>query len=263
MKVKFERHGHTAIITLNRPEVHNAIDFEMTRELAEAWLTVRDDPQIWVAIVTGAGDKAFSAGADLHSLGKFYREVPPLERRHRAETAPGLGGLTRNMDIWKPLIAAVNGYCFGGGLELALACDLRLASDTAQFGLTETSYGIIPSAGGTQRLPRLVPLAVALEMILTARRIDSQEAFRIGLVNRVVALPELMNAAQEVADQICANAPLAVQTAKLAVWRGVDLPLSDALRLEQTLADPLRDTRDLQEGLTAFAEKRRPQFEGK
>ena len=263
MTVEFERHGRTAVITLNRPEVHNAIDFEMSRELAEAWLTVRDNPQIWAAIVTGAGDKAFSAGADLHSLGKYYRETSPMERRHRAETGPGLGGLTRNLDVWKPIIAAVNGYCFGGGLELALACDIRLASDNAQFGATETSWGIIPSAGGTQRLPRLVPLGIALEMILTARRIDAQEAFRIGLVNRVVGLNGLMEAAQEVADQICANAPLAVQTAKMAVWRGVDLPLSDGLRLEQALADPLRQTRDIQEGLAAFDEKRRPQFEGK
>lgn len=260
MTVKFEKSEHVAIVTLNRPEVHNAINFEMSRALVEALTAFRDDEDLWVAIVTGAGDKAFSAGADLHNLGKFYRESTPMQRRHRAETQPGFGGLTRNLRVWKPIIAAVNGYCFGGGLELALACDIRIASENAQFGLTETSWGIIPGAGGTQRLPRLVPVGVALEMIFAAKRIDAHEALRIGLVNKVTPSAELMEAALELAAQICANAPLAVQTAKMAVWQGLELSLEEGLRLEQALGEPLRQTEDVQEGVAAFAEKRKPQF---
>ena len=263
MTVKFEKSGHIAIITLNRPQVRNAINFEMSRALAEAWISFRDDENLWVAIVTGAGEKAFSAGADLNNLGEFYRQTTPMQRRHRAETQPGFGGLTRNLRVWKPIIAAVNGYCFGGGLELALACDIRIASENAQFGLTEASWGIIPGAGGTQRLSRLVPLGIALEMIFTAKKIDAAEACRIGLVNQVVPLGRLMDAAQEMANRICANAPLAVQTAKMAVWQGLDLSLEEGLRLEQTLAEPLRQTEDVQEGVAAFAAKRKPQFKGK
>jgi E-phenylitaconyl-CoA hydratase len=263
MPIRFETQDRIALITIDRPEVHNALDLDHSRELAEAWVRFRDDADLWVAIVTGAGDKAFSAGADLRALGEYYHSLTPLQRRQRAETVPGLGGLTRNLDVWKPIIAAVNGYCFGGGLELALACDIRLAAENAQFGLTETSWGIIPGAGGTQRLPRLVPVGIALEMILTASKIGAAEAYRIGLVNQVVPLAGLMDAAIEMANRICANAPLAVQTAKMAVWKGLELPLADGLRLENTLGEPLRQTEDVQEGIAAFAEKRKPQFKGK
>lgn len=242
--------------------MHNAFDLELSRALADAWIQFRDDSTLWVAIVTGAGEKSFSAGADLGAIGEFYRALTPLERRHRAETQPGLGGLTRNLDVWKPVIAAVNGYCFGGGLELALACDIRLAAAHAQFGLTETSWGIIPGAGGTQRLPRLIPVGIALEMLFTAKKIDAAEAYRIGLANQVVPQAELLSAAFELAQRICANAPLAVQTAKMAVWKGLELSLADGLRLENALAEPLRQTQDVQEGIAAFAEKRKPQFKG-
>ncbi len=263
MPIQFEKRERLAFITIDRPEAHNAFNLELSGEIADAWIRFRDDADLWVAIVTGAGDKAFSAGADLRAIGEFYRALSPLERRYRAETQPGLGGLTRNLDVWKPIIAAVNGYCFGGGLELALACDIRIASENAQFGLLETSRGIIPGAGGTQRLPRLVPVGIALEMIFTAKKIDAAEAYRIGLVNQVVARADLMNAAIEMAERICANAPLAVQTAKMAVWQGLDLSLADGLRLENTLAEPLRQTQDVQEGIAAFSEKRKPQFKGK
>ncbi|MFQ5410455.1 MAG: enoyl-CoA hydratase-related protein, partial [Anaerolineales bacterium] len=124
MPIRFETQKHIALITIDRPERHNAFDLELSHEIAEAWINFRDDPDLWVAIVTGAGEKAFSAGADLKSIGAFYQSLTPLQRRHRAETRPGLGGLTRNLTVWKPIIAAVNGYCFGGGLELALACDI-------------------------------------------------------------------------------------------------------------------------------------------
>lgn len=263
MPIRFETQQRIVVITIDRPAVHNALDLDASRELGEAWTRFRDDPELWVAIVTGAGDKAFSAGADLRALGEFYRALTPLQRRQRGETQPGVGGLTRNLEVWKPIIAAVNGYCFGGGLELALACDIRLCSENAQFGLTETSRGIIPGAGGTQRLPRIVPVGIALEMIFTAKKIGAAEAYRIGLVNRVTPQAELMNAAVALADEICANAPLAVQTAKTAVWKGLELPLADGLRLENLLGEPLRTSEDAQEGIAAFAEKRKPKFQGK
>lgn len=263
MPIRLEKRERIALVTIDRPEAHNAFDLELSREIADVWIAFRDDPALWIAIVTGAGEKSFSAGADLRALGEFYRALTPLERRQRAETQPGLGGLTRNLDVWKPIIAAVNGYCFGGGLELALACDIRIASENAQFGLTETGWGIIPGAGGTQRLPRLVPVGIALEMIFTAKKIDAAEAYRIGLVNQVVPRAELLNTAIEMAKRICANAPLAVQTAKMAVWKGLDLSLADGLRLENALGEPLRQTEDVQEGIAAFAEKRKPRFKGK
>jgi len=263
MPVRFEKREHIALITLDRPEALNAFDIELSREIAEAWIAFRDDSELWVGIVTGAGNKSFSTGADLRSLGEFYRSMTPLQRRNRAESQPGLGGITRNLELWKPIIAAVNGYCLAGGLELALACDIRIASENAQFGLTETSRGIIPGAGGTQRLPRLVPVSIALEMILTAKRINAAEAYRIGLVNAVVSQAELMNAAVEMANRICENAPLAVQTAKMAVRKGLDVTLEEGLRLENLLGEPLRQTEDVQEGIAAFVEKRKPQFKGK
>ncbi len=262
MNIDYEKRGHIAVITLNRPEAMNALDLEMSHRLAEVWREVRDDPQVWAAIITGAGDRAFCAGADLKKLGEYYQSMTPLQRRQRAEQEPGLGGITRNLWVSKPIIAAVNGHCLAGGLELALACDLRVAAEHATFGLTEVRWGIIPGAGGTQRLPRLIPVGVALEMILTAQPISARRAYEVGLVNRVVPLAELMPAALELAEAICANAPLAVRTAKEAVWRGLDLSLEEGLRLEALLGEPLRQTEDVQEGLRAFREKRKPEFKG-
>lgn len=263
MPIRFEKRQRIALITIERPEADNAFDLELSREITEVWRAFRDDPELWVAIVTGAGDKAFCAGADLGALREFYRSLTPLERRHRAETQPGLGGLTRNLEVWKPVIAAVNGACIAGGLELALACDIRLASENATFCLNETSRGVMQGGGGSQRLPRLVPVGIALEMIFTAREIDAAEAWRIGLVNRIVPPAGLLDAALEMADRICANAPLAVQLAKLAVWKGLDLPLADGLRLESTLSESVRQTEDMQEGIKAFLEKRPPRFKGR
>jgi enoyl-CoA hydratase/carnithine racemase len=262
MSIEYEKRDRIAVITLNRPEAMNALDLEMSQRLAEVWREVRDDPQVWVAIITGAGDSAFCAGADLKKLGEYYRRLTPLERRRRADQEPGLGGITRNLWVPKPIIAAVNGHCLAGGLELALACDLRVAAEHATFGLTEVRWGIIPGAGGTQRLPRLIPVGIALEMILTAQPISAQRAYEVGLVNRVVPLAELMPTALKLAEAICANAPLAVRTAKEAVWRGLDLPLEEGLRLEALLGEPLRQTEDVQEGLRAFREKRKPEFKG-
>jgi len=263
MTVIFEKRDKIALITINRPEVRNAIDLETSKKLADAWTEFRDDDSLWVAIITGAGDAAFSSGADLKKIGQFYREMTPSGRRHFSETNPGIGGITRNLDIFKPIIAAVNGHCLAGGLEIALTCDIRIASDNATFGLMETGWGIIPGAGGTQRLPRIVGMAKAIEMILMAKRIDANEAKEIGLVSDVVSKEELMPKALDIAKNICENGPLAVRAAKEAIIRGMDMGLADGLRLEQFLAEPLRSTEDAMEGPAAFVQKRKPNFKGR
>jgi E-phenylitaconyl-CoA hydratase len=229
----------------------------------EAWRRFRDNDDLRVAVLTGAGERAFCAGADLRGVGDFYRSLTSAQRLRRSEQVPGLGGITKNLAIDKPVLAAVNGHCLAGGLELALACDLRIASENATFGLPEVTRGIIPGAGGTQRLPRLVGPARALDLILTGRRIDAREAERIGMVTRVVPQAQLRSAALAVAHTIAANGPLAVRAAKAAVWRGLDLPLEEGLRLEQLLAEPVRQSEDAQEGVRAFLEKRPPDFKGR
>ncbi|MBI4589589.1 MAG: enoyl-CoA hydratase/isomerase family protein [Candidatus Rokubacteria bacterium] len=256
--VLYEQKAKIVTITLNRPEAMNSVDPETQEELVRAWTRFRDDDSAWVAILTGAGDRAFSAGADLKKM--IPRVFAPGQRR---DLEPGLGGITRGLEIWKPMIAAVNGHCLAGGLELALACDLRLASPNATFGLTEVRWAIMPGAGGTQRLPRAVPLAKAMEMILMAQTIDAVEAYRIGLVNKVVPLTELIPTAMEWAQTLCERGPLAVRAAKEAVIRGRSLPLADGLRLEAFLSGTLRGTEDAVEGPKAFAEKRKPQFKAR
>lgn len=263
MPVKFETAERIAILTINRPLAMNALDEETLAGLNKAWIDFRDNPELWVAIVTGAGVKAFCAGADIKGLAKYYASTTADQRKAKADTEPGLGGITRNLEIRKPIIAAINGYCLAGGLEIALACDIRIASETATFGFTEVTRGIIPVAGGTQRLPKLIPLGKSLEMILTGESIDAQEAYRIGLVNKVVPSDQLLPEAMKLAERICRNAPLAVQAAKEAVYRGLDLPLSEGLGLEHALADPVFLSEDAKEGPRAFFEKRPPQFKGK
>jgi enoyl-CoA hydratase/carnithine racemase len=260
--VLYEQSDRIVTITLNRPEAMNAIDPETQEALVTAWTRFRDDESAWVAILTGAGDKAFSAGADLKKMipsslsgGRGYDPI--------AHNALGLGGITRGLEIWKPMIAAINGFCLAGGLEQALACDLRIAAPHARFGLTEVRWAIMPGAGGTQRLPRAVPLARAMEMILTAEHIDAEEALRLGLINRIVPLPELVPAARALAQTLCERGPLALRAAKEAVIRGLSLPLADGLRLEAMLSGTLRGTEDAVEGPKAFAEKRKPSFKAR
>jgi enoyl-CoA hydratase/carnithine racemase len=259
--VRYEQNDKIVTITINRPEAMNAIDPDTHTALIEAWTRFRDDDSAWVAILTGAGDRAFSAGADLKTMipAAFGRDSGGRRRPGDA----GLGGITRGLEIWKPMIAAVNGFCLAGGLEQALACDLRLASPNAVFGLTEVRWAIMPGAGGTQRLPRAVPLAKAMEMILMAQQITADEAYRIGLVNAVVPLPDLMPTAIRWAETLCERGPLAVRAAKEAVLRGLTMPLADGLRLEALLSSTLRGTEDAIEGPKAFAEKRKPEFKGR
>ena len=257
--VLFERDGHVATITINRPEAMNSLNQGVRRGLADGLMQLRDDPELWLGIVTGAGERAFSAGADL---------VEMSQRRQSGGGDPfwepaAVPSLTRGLTVDKPIIAAINGYCLGGGLELAMACDIRIAAEHAQFGQPEVMRGIIPGSGGTQRLPRTIPLGPALELLFTGERISAQEAFRLGLVNRVVPASELMSEARKLADRINQNAPLAVRAAKEAALRGIQVPLEQGLRIEAFLSRILRETEDSREGPRAFAEKRPAQFKGR
>ncbi len=263
MTIRSEREGAVAILTIDRPEVRNAIDPKTSDELIAAWREFQEDERMRVAVLTGAGERAFCSGADLRGLAEFYKSMTSAERLRRADSEPGLGGITRNLPIEKPVIAAINGHCLAGGLEIALACDLRIASENATFGLPEVTRGIIPGAGGTQRLPRLIGPERALDLILSGRRIDAREAERIGLITRVVPLADLREEVLGVAVRIAENAPLAVLAAKAAVWRGLDLPLDEGLRLEQQLAEPVRQSEDAREGPRAFLEKRKAKFKGR
>ncbi len=257
--VLYETRGRIAYITLNRPEAMNALNGEVRQGLNEAWRNFREDPAVWTAIITGAGDRAFSAGADLKEMSRGREAEATGER----QATPIVASSGAEPAIWKPIIAAINGYCLAGGLELALRCDIRIAAEHARFGLTEVARGIIPGGGGTQRLPRAIPVALAMEMIFTAKHITAEEAQRIGLVNRVVPADQVMAAAEEVANQINANAPLSVRATKEAILRGLDTTLEEGLRLEGMFSRLIRYTEDSREGPKAFAEKRPARFQGR
>ena len=258
--VLYEQSGKIVTITINRPDAMNAIDAETNQALLEAWTRFRDDGQAWVAILTGTGEKSFSAGADLKKLipASYGKGV-----ERRGHESAGLGGITRGLEIWKPMIAAVNGHCLAGGMEQALACDLRIAVPHATFGLPEVRWGIIPGAGGTQRLPRTVSLAKTMEMILMAKTLSAEEALAAGLINAIVPLAELLPTARRWAETICERGPLAVRAAKEAIVRGLAMSLPDGLRLEAFLSGTLRGTEDAVEGPKAFAEKRKPNFQAR
>jgi|TARA_B110001454_G_scaffold174729_1_gene166328 enoyl-CoA hydratase/carnithine racemase len=255
--VIYEIQDRIAYVTINRPEAYNACDQPTYDRLAEVWDDFASNDDAWVAILTGAGDKAFCAGSDIK---KNFNSLPDPAASF---AAAGRGDLMRGLEIWKPVIAAVNGHCNGGGLEQALSCDIRIASDNAQFGLGEVLLGLLPGGGGTQRLPRTIPLGDALWMLYSGERIDAQEAFRLGLVNKVVPLEDLMSTAQAMAEKLLGSGPLAVRAIKQAAVQGLSMPLDDGLRLEQHLFRLLATTEDSVEGTQAFAEKRPPQWKGR
>ena len=263
MSIRSEGSNGVMLVTIDRPEARNALSLAMTRELIAVWEQFRDDPQYRVAILTGAGNKSFCAGADLKEMGDYYRSMTSQERREMARDEPGLGGITRNLDPGKPIIAAVNGYCLAGGLELALACDIRIASENATFGLPEVRWGLMPGAGGSQRLPRLIPMSVAMEILLTGDAIDAEAAAARGLVNRVVPQEKLLDEAFALAARIVRAAPLSVRAVRAAALEGLEMSLEDGLELEQEYAEPLRQSEDVREGLKAFAEKRDPEWKGR
>ncbi len=248
--------GGIAVVTINRPDKRNALDAEHYQALSDAWTRVRDDDEIRVAVITGAGDKVFSAGADLKSwIGRKVR-MTELWQTQRGML------LNRGLEIWKPVIAAINGHCVGGGMTLMLATDIRVSASHATFGLSEVKRGIIAANGGTQRIPDQLPYAIAMEMLLTGDAIDAQAALRWGLVNQVVPSGQELDAALAYARRIAANAPLAVQAAKELALRGRQPGLSTGLRFEQFVNHILQRTEDAQEGRAAFAEKRAPKFKG-
>jgi len=246
-----------ATITINRPERRNALDAEHYGLLSDAWQRVRDDDEIRVAIVTGAGDKAFCAGADIKS---FVGRDQPLSEVWLTQKDPLLN---RGLEVWKPVIAAVNGFCVGGGMTLLLGTDLRVASDNAVFSLAEVKRGIIAANGGTQRVMKQLPYAIAMEMLLLGESIDAETAERWGLINRVVPAEKLMKTARDFAERIKENAPLAVQAAKELAIRSQDMDLASGLRMEQFVNRILHNSEDTKSAKEAFAEKRKPDFKGR
>jgi enoyl-CoA hydratase len=252
-----ERDGATATVTINRPKVLNALNAQTLDELRHAILELKQDESVRVVIVTGAGEKAFVAGADINELAV---QTPTSGREH-ALAGQHVFDLIENMG--KPVIAAINGYALGGGCELAMACTLRVAADTAKLGQPEIALGLIPGYAGTQRLPRLVGRGAAMELILTGAPIAAGEAQRIGLVNRVVPAADLMTEARKLAAQLATHAPIAMRYIINAVNKGAEIPFAEACQYEATLFGLVASTDDMKEGTTAFLEKRKPVFKGR
>lgn len=255
----YEKKGRIAYLTINRPEARNAMNSEVWDGLIKAWNDVGDDPDIWAAIVTAAGDKAFSSGQDLKEMAEWMA-IP--EDKRPSMPLPEVNPM-RGMQVWKPMIAAINGLCIGGGLELALACDLRIAADNVKLGLAEVKSSVIPGNSGSQKLPRLIPFAKALEMLITGDLIDAEEACRLGLVNKVVPFDQLLPEAEALANRICENGPLAVRAVKELAYRGIEMSLVDGLRLELEIGERLSRSEDAMEGPRAFTEKRKPVWKGR
>ncbi|MGG1442966.1 enoyl-CoA hydratase-related protein [Brevibacillus laterosporus] len=256
MSIQLERQGQVGILTIQRPEVHNCLNFVTLERLQRLLLEIATDHKVRVVVITGAGDKAFCSGADL----KERKTMPQSQVQQYIRTIRDVFTQIERLSV--PVIAAINGIAFGGGLELALACDLRVMSETAQTGLTETSLGIIPGAGGTQRLPRLIGKGKAKELILTARRIGAKEALEIGLVNQIVPADQVLDASLSLAQQIALNAPMALAQAKWAIDYGMEVDMATGLAIESNAYQILVPTKDRLEGLAAFAEKRKPVYRG-
>ncbi len=254
--LKFEKKNQIAYITVARPKVLNALNSATIAELNQAFSMVRDDDDLRVAILTGEGEKAFIAGADINELAT----QGPVQGKEYAQRGQAVLDLIESCG--KPVIACVNGFALGGGCEVAMACTLRLASDNAKFGQPEVKLGIIPGYGGTQRLPRLVGKGRALQVLLSGEMITAQEAYRIGLVNEIVPLGELLPRAEALAAKIMANGPLACKYVIEAVNKGMEMTLQEGLFLEASLFGVCCATEDKNEGTKAFLEKRAPQFKG-
>jgi enoyl-CoA hydratase/carnithine racemase len=257
MSIDFAREDRVAVITINRPERSNALDAEHYAALSEAWQQVRDDDAIHAAVVTGAGNKSFCAGADIKSF--VGRDVPLSD--HWLTQKGQL--LNRGLEVWKPVISAINGACVGGGMTLMLATDIRVAASGAKLGLAEVKRGIVAANGGTRRIMEQLPYAIAMEMLLLGETIDAEEAARWGLVNRVVPFEDVLPTALDFATRIAANAPLAVQASKELAIRGQDMDLSTGLRMEQMVNKLLHGSEDTAEAKAAFAAKRKPVFKGR
>ena len=254
--VIYDKHpkDHMALVTINRPDVLNALNPAATEELTEIWDDFEADPDLWVAILTGKGDRAFTVGNDLKD--RSSESWPPKRG------PSGWGGLVTRFSLWKPVIAAVNGYALGGGLEICLACDIVIASEKASFGCPEVRIGGVPT-GAIHRLLRQIPTKIAMAMMITGRSIDAHEALSVGLVNEVTAPDQLLVRAKDWAFEITKSAPLGVQAIKEVAFQGQDLPIETAMRQSYPSIERVRASEDSKEGRRAFAEKRKPQWRGR
>jgi enoyl-CoA hydratase/carnithine racemase len=252
----YEKQGRIAIVTLNRPERLNALHPPAHFELHEIWNDFERDPEVWVGILTGTGDKAFSAGNDLKYTAEHGRSMV-------RSAATGFGGMVNRTTCWKPIIAAVNGYALGGGFEMALACDIIIAADHARLGLPEVRVGLMAGAGGVHRLPRMIPQKIAMGHILTGRHMTAHEAHRWGIVNEVVPLAALMPTVLQWANDILEGAPLSVRASKQAALQGLGYPLDIALNMNYSEVLRMQYSEDTVEGPRAFAEKRKPNWQAR
>jgi enoyl-CoA hydratase len=261
-----EREGHVVTLTMNRPEVKNALNPEMLCRLADAWDLIDGDADVRVAILTGA-DGSFCSGADLDQLvGRSIKGLPPedeFEERIRADYQIIFKGLLRNYQLKKPLVAAIEGPCIAGGTEILQATDVRVAGEGSTFGISEVRWGLFPLGGSTVRLRRQIPYTKAMEVLLTGDHFSADDALNMGLIGRVVPKGQALAVAKEIADKIAANGPLAVQSIKRAVQETEGLPEAQALQIEQRIGQPVFMSEDAREGPKAFKEKRAPQFKGR
>ncbi len=265
--VLYEKSGGVATVTMNRPDVRNAINPEMLCRLADAWQDVNDDPDVRVAVLTGAGDKAFCAGADLDRLIRMMQGLRPPEtdydERIKADYTVIYKGLLRNYQVNKPIIAAIRGFCVAGGTEILSCTDIRIAGDDARFGLAEVKWSLFPMGGSTVRLPRQISYCNAMEILLTGEQLSAERALQMGLINKVVPPDQVMPEAHRYADIINDNGPLAVQAVKRSVLAGIGLPPEQALEKEMEIGIPVSMSEDCREGTKAFKEKRKPVFRGR
>ncbi len=258
--IKVEKDNHQTKITINRPDAMNAISPPTSLEMDEALNEFSSDPEAWLCIITGAGEKAFSSGNDL----KYWAQHGAKKAGEEfAKCKGGFGGITARFDCFKPVIAAVNGLAMGGGFEIALACDIIIAAENAVFSFPEPRVGLIPGAGGVHRLPRQIPYHIAMGMIMTSKRITAREALQYGIVNDVVPFDQLESTVQSWADEIFKGAPLSVRACKEATLKGYDMPLDQAMSSVFPEEEKMRNSEDTVEGPKAFAEKRAPQWKGR
>jgi enoyl-CoA hydratase len=256
-KVRYEKKGHIAHVTIDNAEKENCLTEEVDRDLWDVWRDFRDDPKLFVAILTGAGTKSFCAGSDLRYYVETISKKSPEWNRRRAAEGPNLGGITKGVDVWKPIIAAINGYCLAGGMELAMACDIRIAAAHAKFGVVNRRWNVGAESGLTQRLPHIVGLGVALDLLLTGRWFDAKEAYRINFVSKVVRGARLMDECTKLAEQLCEYPQSSLRTDKEACIRGLGRTLEEGLRLENLLWNTNLSLPDTVNGPRAFIEKRK------